>query len=344
MKTVDLREPGKEKDPQKTYATRHGYGYPQRIRDRMKELGEMQRLSLDDKIEVTKNLIRETLEKTKRPIIAWSGGKDSTLICLIAIEVDPNIRIVYADSTIEPIETLDYVETFSKEHNFNLTSLRAPTIWWQMVRTHGWPILGGDRFAMGGSWQNNAQVAKNKGDLKAAEAIEVAKISGACSVVVKVVPMNRHARYEGSNCTILGTMALETRQRMLVWLQKGWLYWHSGDKKWISWPIWFWKPSDVMEYFRSKNIRMCELYNMGWDRNGCAGCCKDWKWPDSNVKKNRIHHPKMWEMFMFEKGLAWRLWNLKKLYHPEHVMRYGFSPDESPYRIAEEFPEFYDSL
>lgn len=37
-------------------------------------------------------------------------------------------------------------------------------------------------------------------------------------------------------------------------------------------PIIDWRDSDIWEYIRSEKLRVCELYNMGYDRVGCIGC------------------------------------------------------------------------
>lgn len=37
-------------------------------------------------------------------------------------------------------------------------------------------------------------------------------------------------------------------------------------------PIIDWSDSDIWEYIRSEKLRVCELYNMGYNRVGCIGC------------------------------------------------------------------------
>lgn len=332
-----------------TPKSRHGYGSPQRIKDRMKYLGECQALSLDDKFIMSVERFKEISQKVKKIFIGWSGGKDSTLVIDIAVASGVgNFEVVYADSGVEPIETTEYIKLFSELRGFKFKTLIAPTTFWQMTMTHGWPLLGGDRFSMGGNWQSNAKKARKDGDETRALAIERAKISGACSNVLKVVPMDRYAKYTGSDCTAMGLMAKETRQRMLVWLQKGDFYWHKSNKKWIFWPIATWDPKDVMAYFRSKNIPMCALYDPGrLDRNGCQACMKSWKWPNNNFVDTFKYHPEIWWEFMFKRGLCWKLWEIKKLYHVSQIQHYGFDVDASKSRVrsyAEQHPEFFWQL
>lgn len=324
-----------------TPKSRHGYGTPQRIRDRMKYLGECQALSVDDKFALSVERFKEISKKVKKIFIGWSGGKDSTLVIDIAIASGAdNFEVVYADSGVEPIETLDYIKLFSKLRGFDFKALIAPTTFWQMTMTHGWPILGGDRFCMGGSWWANAKKARSEGDEVRALAIERAKLSGACSNVLKVVPMDRYARYVGSDCTSMGLMALETRQRMLVWLQKGDFYWHKSNKKWIFWAIATWHPKDVMAYFRTKNIPMCALYDPGrLERNGCQACGKSYKWPNNNWQDTYRFHPEIMDEYMTKRGLAQKLLELKRLYHADQLMHFGIDANWSGEKVWEHYPE-----
>jgi len=727
--TVQLRVRNKKPGSSRgTPKSRHGYLSSTRIKQRMHLLGEYQTYSLEDKFALSAQIMREAITKVKRILIGWSGGKDSTLLIEIALRagVMDRVEVVYVDSGVEPPETLAYVDLYAKLRNLKYTRLKAPTSFWQMTRTHGWPILGGDRFAMPGTWKVNAAIARKRGDELAALAITRARISGACSDVLKKVPMDRHARYVGSDCTAMGLMAQEclllsssygatkrglirldkikagtyiadghslslvkrsvnagicpvfrvkllsglelithphhrvrtvsglqgeatpsltwtqvkdlkrgqpvliegkrtfdsdiplniqpredrlvatpsrmtpelawlvgyfdgngsfrgkggkyhdgisfsvssddfplvrehmwnvfkaipilkpkhtkqlyisttkgwrtfktfdliynsaklkdffhaistkgeagdwffencgayfpfylygriqadghsdgefwslyvtnkkaseqiqqlcflsgfwcsrscrrwnrdekrgvwslhitpplgkvkgndwlsrnkrlpeercergylrcspavkdwlrrnrlfidevkfveklsthlplgdfttipshtyvsncfishnTRQRMLVWLQKGHFYFHSGDKKWILWPIWHWKPDEVLQYFRTNNIPMCALYDPGrLSRNGCQPCMKSWKWPDNNFIDTYKHHPDTWWDFMFRRGLCQKLWEIKKIYHRSQIFRYGFDINASPAKVksyAEKHPEFFWQL
>lgn len=337
METRGKRVPNGKTFPK----ARHGYDSPKRIKDRMKYLGECQALPLNDKFAMSVERFKQISKKVKKIFIGWSGGKDSTLVIDIAVAsgVD-NYEIVYADSGVEPVETINYVALFSQLRGFDYKTLKAPTSFWQMTKTHGWPILGGDRFCMGGGWQANGAKARREGDEVRALAIERAMLSGACSNVLKVVPMDRYARYVGSDCTSMGLMALETRQRMLVWLQKGDFYWHKSNKKWIFWPIATWKPDDVMKYFRSNNIPMCALYDPGrLVRNGCCPCGKSWKWPDNNWVDTYRFHPEVMDEYMMKRGLAQKLLEIKKLYHADQLMRFGVDDTWSGEKVWEYYPK-----
>lgn len=203
METRGKRRPNGNVFPK----SRHGYDSPKRIKDRMKYLGECQALPLNEKFALSVERFREVSKKVKKIFIGWSGGKDSTLVIDIAVASGvENYDVVYADSGVEPIETTDYVKLFSELRGFSFKTLQAPTSFWQMTKTHGWPILGGDRFCMGGGWQANAAKARREGDEIRALAIERAKLSGACSNVLKVVPMDRYAKYVGSDCIVGGSL------------------------------------------------------------------------------------------------------------------------------------------
>lgn len=87
------------------------------------------------KIEKTISLINDIYANDNKPwFVAFSGGKDSTLVLLLIIEfikksnsLNKGINIVYCDTGVEipvmhnyTIETLKRVENFSKKNNYNV--------------------------------------------------------------------------------------------------------------------------------------------------------------------------------------------------------------------------------
>lgn len=46
---------------------------------------------------------------------------------------------------------------------------------------------------------------------------------------------------------------------------------HAEEKMVVN-PIIDWTHSDVWEYIRSERIKICDLYEMGYERVGCIGC------------------------------------------------------------------------
>lgn len=92
------------------------------------------------KIEKTISLINDIYANDNKPwFVAFSGGKDSTLVLLLIIEfikkfsgINKDVSIVYCDTGVEipimrdyTIETLRRVEEFSKKNNLNLKIIIA---------------------------------------------------------------------------------------------------------------------------------------------------------------------------------------------------------------------------
>lgn len=70
--------------------------------------------------------VRKALKRSKRPYVAFSGGKDSLATLALVHSVDPNIALHWSDDELEYPETVDL-----------MTALKA-LAGEQMIITHGW--------------------------------------------------------------------------------------------------------------------------------------------------------------------------------------------------------------
>lgn len=57
--------------------------------------------------------------------VAWSGGKDSTVVVDLARQVDPNVPVVFYDSGLQFPETLSYLDGLSREWRLNFQVIEA---------------------------------------------------------------------------------------------------------------------------------------------------------------------------------------------------------------------------
>lgn len=71
--------------------------------------------------------------------VAFSGGKDSTVVVDLAREVDPNVPVLWFDSGAEFDETYEYVEMIADRWSLNLTVHRCdPSLLTALVSTGVW--------------------------------------------------------------------------------------------------------------------------------------------------------------------------------------------------------------
>lgn len=64
-------------------------------KQRFLHLREIQALPLKHKVEKTRKLLSSVLQQHARPAVAWSGGKDSTVLLHMALEQKPDIDVLW---------------------------------------------------------------------------------------------------------------------------------------------------------------------------------------------------------------------------------------------------------
>ena len=96
-------------------------------------------------------------------------------------------------------------------------------------------------------------------------------ISDKCCERLKKEPIRRKAKELGLECAILGILASESYQREKDWLEYGCNVFHERKDN-QSKPLSFWTEEDIQEYIETFNVKVSDLYNMGYSRNGCMYC------------------------------------------------------------------------
>jgi len=70
--------------------------------------------------------------------VALSGGKDSLVVLHIALEANPNLEVIYNNTTVEFPETLQYVRELQKKWGFDLHITKSHTPFFKAVQERGW--------------------------------------------------------------------------------------------------------------------------------------------------------------------------------------------------------------
>ena len=107
----------------------------------MSDLYQMQSLSLSIKIRMTQYRIREWVDYygTDGVYIAFSGGKDSSVLLHIAREMYPKISAVYVDTSLEYPEVREFVR-----QQENVEIIRPEINFRQVIIKYGYPMIGKD--------------------------------------------------------------------------------------------------------------------------------------------------------------------------------------------------------
>lgn len=311
-------------------------------KNRLLELRTMQCLPLHKKIEQTKARLSSILQQHRRPIIAWSGGKDSTILLQMALDLNPNIDVAWCNTGVEFPECIHFVLEMRSKWNLNLHIAKPETTFWKVVDKFGWPILG---KGSSGGWQSRAAYLERKGKHRLAKATRDAKIAAACCRLLKQKPCDKLYSELEIDCVILGNMVAESRQRFLIWAQKGDYYYATAEGRYKAWPMAAWTEEDVWEYHTIFGLSHSKIYDMGHRRNGCWPCLMDFRYSDNKLKALRLSHPKLWNLIIVKKGLGKRLIALKlALNEEEHEAFTEERLDRNVTWLIQQRPCYFDSL
>lgn len=309
-------------------------------KQRHAELKILQNYSLNEKIIKSNQLIDRILNNFKKPAIAWSGGRDSTTVLYLVLKKKPDIDVIWINTGVEFPECVKFIRDIKSKWSLNFHVAKPKKTFWETVDKYGWPMLG-----KGGSgyWWSRAAYLRKKGRIKLAKATEVAKISAACCRILKEKPMKDLCSSLGIDSIILGNIVSESRQRFLIWAQKGDLYYAKNEKRWKAWILAYWTKNDILRFHKLYNLPMSSIYRKGHLRNGCWPCLMDIRFKDNKLKILRKSHPKLWKFLILKKGLGKRLLALKLVLNDKEITKLA---DNNSYieQIIEKRPCFFDSI
>jgi len=285
-------------------------------KERLQQLRALQTLPLEKKIELSEAFITHLLYDHKRPIVAWSGGRDSTVLLALVLRQKPDVDVAWVNTGVEFPECVRFIQRIRKDWQLNLHIAKPEAIFWEVTEKYGWPMLG-----KGGSgyWWSRADRLERQGKTKLARATRDARISAACCRILKEKPMKKLCRSLEVDCMIVGNLVSESRQRFLTWAQKGQCYFSQTEKRCTAWPLAWWTHEDILEFNRRENLPHSPIYDMGHSRNGCWPCLMDIRFPDNKLKALRQSHPRLWRFLIIDKGLGKRLLSVKLALGDNHV-------------------------
>lgn len=297
------------------------------------DLKQMQSLPLSAKIRMTKRRIKDWYDYWDGQVyVAFSGGKDSTVLLHIAREVYSDIEAVFVNTGLEYPEIQQFVKTFD-----NVAILRPKMRFDEVIKKYGYPMISksishkihdakrGSEYAIkyiqGTAKMQNGELSRFNIE-KYAPLLEVDfNIANNCCYAMKKSPLKEYGKVS-HKVPIAAQMADESIMRRTQWLQKGC---NAFDTKIpMSNPMSFWTEQDVLQYIKEYNIPICSVYGdivyaenpeqlrlddygidcgreklatTGCDRTGCIFCgfgCHLEKEP-SRFQRLKQTHPRQYE-------------------------------------------------
>lgn len=265
--------------------------------------------SLDQKVTHSLELIDRTLPKHVRPVVCWSGGKDSTALLHLVRRVCPNVDVIYNDPLVDLPETYAYVERMANEWNLNLHVSKPAKgqDFWSVGKSHGWPIFGKavssnvERAIRTGNVR--AQLTKLERQLVVGEH----RISCRCADSVRTRPGMLVERQLGCDLKIIGLRADESRARVRLWADHGEYFYvkrHFSHREgvWKLNPIARWLEADIWAYHDEYDIPHCALYDMGHSRNGCWTCAMAIR--NGQLERLSASHPELFRELVVDSPMS----------------------------------------
>lgn len=285
------------------------------------DLKRMQTMSLADKIDRTKLLIKEWYEYFNGNVaVSFSGGKDSTVLLTIAKEIYSTIPAVFFDTGLEYPDIRNHVKTFD-----NVTWLKPKKNFKEIILEYGYPIINKEVSSKIYEIRNSTDTLKKlrlegiKPDGRKSRCSILPKkwqylvnapfkISAKCCYHMKKSLSHRYEKETG-NKVILATTTEESSIRLLSWIKYGCNAFDNKVQQ--SRPMSFWTEQDILNYIKTNNIPIAKVYGeiieqndilkcSGISRTGCMFCMYG---VQSELSPNRFErmkltHPKQYEWCM----------------------------------------------
>jgi len=232
----------------------------------LKKLRRSNKKVLKKKEKNSIRFIKETSEKYQDlfKTVSFAGGKDSSVVAILAKKALGDISLFFSDTTLEYSETYKFVEDFAKKYHFGLIKdengkfYRSPQNFFKLCDELGPPSI---RYR----W---------------------------CCTVFKAQPVNVfYKTINGDVLTFDGTRKNESRTREN--------YEEVSPVKKIyhqiaAYPILRWREADVWFYILFNQIDYNPLYELGHTRVGCFPCPNA---SPSNCFFRKLTHPELWSEF-----------------------------------------------
>ena len=276
------------------------------------QLKERQAMSLKDKIDTSAERIEKWYDYYKGNIyVAFSGGKDSTVLLHLVRSIFPEIPAVFSDTGLEYPEIRNFVKTID-----NVVWLKPKISFVEVIEKYGYPVISKNQSLYIYEYRNTKSEklrdlrlnGSYKGNFKISEKWKFLidapfKISNKCCYHLKKSPMQRYERKTDKK-PIIGTMAEEGFRRRTDYMKYGCNAFRKNNPS--SAPLAFWTEKDVWNYIHHYKIPYSSIYDMGYDRTGCMFCMFGVQRETSpnRFQKMKKTHPKQYSYCIKNLGIG----------------------------------------
>lgn len=281
------------------------------------QLKTRQAYPLELKVEMSKLRIREWAKYYyNNTYIAFSGGKDSTVLLNLVRNEFPNTPAMFVDTGLEFPEIRGFVKTFK-----NVIWAKPKKSFKEVIEKVGYPVVSKMVSMAINRYRNTSDPVQKQlrlwGGINPTSGKKQTtgviprkyhylinapfKISEACCDFLKKRPYKKFDRESGL-CPYVGMMAEDSNMREVQYYKRGCNQYSDYPK---SNPLSFWTQDDIWEYIKTRDLKYSEIYDMGYSRTGCIFCLFGLQ------KESRPHrfdllketHPKQYNFCMDKLGI-----------------------------------------
>ncbi len=245
--------------------------------DKHELLRYRQSLPLDLKVALTEKRIKEWYYGHHGQVyVAFSGGRDSTVLLSIVRSLFPDVPGVFNNTGLEFPEIVSFVKKFT-----NIEELRPAKSFKAVIEEYGFPVISKDvsqklheiRTTSSGKLLDKRLYGDSNGNGKLPKkwlflADAPFKVSDRCCDILKKNPAKKYEKRTG-RFPFIGTMACESAQRKISAAKYGCNAFNMSRPQ--SRPLIFWTEEDISVYIKDNNIQISNIYKSR-DRTGCMFC------------------------------------------------------------------------
>ncbi len=267
-------------------------------------------MSLDEKVMFSKKRIKEWYEHWGGMVyVAFSGGKDSTVLLHLVRSLYPDVPAVFVDTGLEYPEIKEFVKNTE-----NVTTIRPAMSFNDVIKKYGFPVISkkvsrelhdlkhptdsnkqSRSFYLTGIKEDGTKSKSHFLSFKYRHLVNAPfEISDKCCEIMKKRPSHKYQK-ESGRMPYIGIMASDSQMREMLYLKQGCNAFDNNNP--TSWPLSIGNDTDVWEYIHKNNVQYCKIYDMGEKRTGCMFCMFGIHMEGTPNRFQRMSksHPKLYE-------------------------------------------------